>query len=107
MNYPAQPTHLKVRATDANLAEIRAAIGAPDQRAEVVPGQTISHFRLTHEGGKPGDLTIYHDSQRAAICFDGYSDWGEWNDDSRELYTERGETYICDRDYVAEPESIG
>lgn len=73
-----QYSRLCVMVTEANLAELREFVRAVDQAEEITVGQTISTWPIYTEGSQRGQITVYHDEARAAVCAGGNSDWGDW-----------------------------
>lgn len=68
------------KVTLANLDEVREIIAANDQREAVKVGQIISHWHVTYAGGQVGCVTVWDDTQTAALCLGGPSIWGVLND---------------------------
>ena len=71
-------TYTKILVTAENLEEIREAILALDQRREIQVGQTISTWPIFYRGGQRGQVTVWHDTDRAAVDQGGDSLWGDW-----------------------------
>jgi len=51
---------------------------------------TVSVYKFTHAGGQSGELVVFHDEGRAAICFGGDSIWGDWDEDTKMIRTDDG-----------------
>ena len=72
----------KTLVTADNIDEIREAIPVLDQRAEIEVGRVISTWPIYYQpGNQRGQITVFHDTDRAAVCYGGYSEWGDWNDE--------------------------
>ena len=78
--------------TDDNIEDVREIMCAADQADEIYPG-CVTQGILYEPGQQRGQLTVYSNNMRAAICIGGYSVWGEWDDDAETLTTDDGIVY--------------
>jgi hypothetical protein len=85
MTYTIIVSRENVTISEKMLHEYANIITPYDQFAEVRSGKTISTYGFLYEGWQRGQLTVYHDDGRAAICLGGDSDWGEWDNDEHAL----------------------
>ena len=75
--------------TAENIEDVRAAMAALDQAAELEPG--CATWGITYAGGQRGQMTIWP-SGRGAIAIGGTSDWGKWENGilTQDATTEEG-----------------
>lgn len=78
--------------TEENIEELREAIGALDQRAELQPGMTITYATFAYTGGQGGDILVVHNEGRAGIAFGGPSAWGDYDEDAQAVTLDEGYT---------------
>jgi hypothetical protein len=90
----------RVVATADNLDEVRDACAALDQRAELKPG--CETWGTVYAGGQRGQVTVWPEEGRAAVCWGADSQWGDWDDAARTLRLDSGE--IVDEDGEAASE---
>lgn len=83
----------RVVITSANIDRICNDIAAADQEAEVKIGREISTWPITYGNGQRGQMTVFHDVNRAAVAFGGPSIWGYWDDEARILHADDGGDY--------------
>jgi len=71
--------------TAANLETMRETVAAAaiDQAAELAPG--CKTWPITYEGGQRGQMTVWPDTGRGAICQGGESAYGDWDEETRTL----------------------
>lgn len=85
----------EVLITADNITEIKESIPASDQRDEVQIGTVISTWPIFYSpGNQRGQITVYHDHNRAAIWCGGDSAWGDWLESSEIIALDDGHTYI-------------
>lgn len=84
-------TYSRETVTEDNVADIREAIVALDQRAEIAVGQIISTWPI-----RGGCITVWHRTGRAACATGGNSVWGDWDETRQVIVTDDGEYEIDD-----------
>lgn len=97
----------KVRITKDNLAQTLEAMNIAalaqakeierllSERGEIV----VSHYEfVASPGNQRGELTVFHDLSRGAICLSeaGENRWGDWDETYEILTLDDGEKYYCD-----------
>lgn len=96
--------------TAENIDEVRAAIAAADQAAEVTVGMEVETWGITHENGQRGQMTVFCTDEpakdRAAISFGGPSVWGDWDDARRVLIGDDDAEYNDKGEMIELPTSV-
>lgn len=75
----ASTTHEIVVVDEHNIDQIREVVHAADQAAEIALDQRISTWPIFYAGNQRGQITVWHDSGRAAVFLGGESAWGRWD----------------------------
>lgn len=91
--------------TAENIDEVRGDMAACDQADELEPG--CETWGIIYEpGGQRGQMTIWPDSGRAAVCHGGDSTWGDWDSDDLTLQCDdpRDVFYDADGEEIEETE---
>lgn len=76
-------------ADQGDLESAQFTITAEDQLAELELGQTVSVFDFSYNG-RNGQLTVWHDTGRAAIDLGEGSLWGFWDEESETILIDDG-----------------
>jgi hypothetical protein len=93
----------EIRVNEDNINAIKDDIDALDQRGEIGIGQIVSTWPIRCANGDRGQITLWHETQRAAICFGGDSLWGDWNPSTSTISTDPdGEVYDADGKLVSD-----
>ncbi len=79
----------RVLASQGDLESAQFLMTSDDQLAELQLGQTVSVFDFAYKG-RNGQLTVWHDSGRAAIDLGEGSLWGFWDEDSETILVDDG-----------------
>jgi hypothetical protein len=80
--------------TPRNYPRIAARVVPQDQREEIRPGISISHYAFTTAQGRQGYVIISHTTRRAGICFaEERTEWGKWSEETRIITTDGGQRY--------------
>jgi hypothetical protein len=66
-------------ADQGDLESVQFTMTAMDQLPELKLGQVVSVFDFSHEG-RNAQLTVWHDSGRAAMDLGEGSRWGDWDE---------------------------
>jgi hypothetical protein len=83
----------RIKVTAENFQEVHGMVLASDMAAEIAVGQEIETWPITHEGCQRGQMTVFHDVNRAAVAFGGPSIWGDWDEKARILHADYGVDY--------------
>jgi hypothetical protein len=78
----------RVTVTEDNIDMIREMVSSDDQRIEVTIGRTISTWPIYLGHGRWGQMTVYHDTGRAALDRGGGSIWGDWDEERVAMTTD-------------------
>ena len=102
----------RIKVTTENIEEVREMVLASDMSAEVKVGSEVETWAIAYKGGQRGQMTVFHDTQRAALFNGGESVWGDWDDVTRTLrdedgteYDENGEPVEDDENDEGEPDT--
>ena len=87
--------------TATNIETIKEIMGACDQMAVISPGCIT--WGILYSGGQRGQMTVYPETGRAAVCFGGDSIWGDWDEHARQITDDNGQTWDTDGEEVEEP----
>lgn len=97
--------HEKIRVTKDNIDLLikEMNITGPDQlgiinKIVIEKGEAvISHYNFIHSpGDRKGNVTVFHDIGRAAICFDADIKVGDWDEVFEVITLDDGEKYYFD-----------
>ena len=66
-------------ADEGDLESVQFTMTADDQLTELKIGQVVSVFDFYYEGHS-GQLTVWHETNRAAIDLGEGSRWGDWDE---------------------------
>jgi hypothetical protein len=81
--------HKRPIANQGDLESVQFTLTSDELLPEVQIGQVVSVFDFSHEG-RSGQLTIWHDSGRAAIDLGEGIMWGFWDEDSETIMVDDG-----------------
>ncbi len=79
---------MHVTITAENIDYVREDMSACDQAAELKVG--CETWGIIYKGWQRGQMTIWPDSGRGAVCWGGNSSWGDWDAASRTLRLDDG-----------------
>jgi hypothetical protein len=71
-------------ADQGDLESVQFTMTAEDQLPELKIGQEVSVFDFSYEG-RSGQLTVWHDTNRAAIDLGEGSRWGDWDESTETI----------------------
>jgi len=81
--------HRRTIANQGDLESVQFTMTADDQLAELAIGQVVSVYDFAYEG-RSGQLTIWHESGRAAIDLGEGSLWGFWDEGNETVMVDDG-----------------
>ncbi|NUB25745.1 hypothetical protein GAY30_12705 [Azospirillum brasilense] len=87
--------------TAENIETVRELLPC-DHAAEIEVG--CETWGITYGGGQRGQITVWPEQKRAAGCYRGDSDWGDWSEESRTITLEDGRVIDADGEEVTEGE---
>jgi hypothetical protein len=84
--------------TESNIEDIREMMASCDQASEIYPGCVT--WGIQYSGGQRGQMTVYPETGRAAVCFGGDSIWGDWSETDAQLIDDNGQIWDTDGEEV-------
>jgi len=86
--------------TTDNLDAAREACIAIDQRNELKVG--CETWGIIYQGGQRGQMAVWPEDGRAAVMWGSDSQWGDWDETTRTLRLDSGETVNEDGEVTSE-----
>ena len=81
--------HRRKITNQGDLESVQFTMTSDDQLTELRIGQEVSVFDFAHDG-RSGQLTVWHDSGRAAIDLGEGTLWGVWDEDEQTIMVDDG-----------------